>query len=56
MKKLIAVIALTISSVSIAQEKQWSLQECVNYALEHNISVQTTELTNKTNQQEIIAC
>ena len=55
MKKLIAVIALTISSVSIAQEKQWSLQECVNYALEHNISVQTTELTNKTNQQEIIA-
>ena len=23
--------------------------------LEHNITVQTTELTNKTNQQEIIA-
>ena len=33
MKKLIAAIALTISSVSVAQEKEWTLQECVNYAL-----------------------
>ena len=55
MKKLIAAIALTISSVSIAQEKQWSLQECVNYALENNITVKKSELNIASNEQDIIA-
>ncbi|MGA9590287.1 MAG: TolC family protein, partial [Salegentibacter sp.] len=26
------------------QEKQWTLEECVNYALEHNISIKQTQL------------
>jgi outer membrane protein len=29
---------------SQAQTKKWTLQECVNYALEHNISIKQTEL------------
>jgi outer membrane protein len=33
---------------SQAQAKKWTLQECVNYALEHNISIKQTELDGKT--------
>jgi outer membrane protein len=33
-----------------AQNKTWTLEECINYALSKNISVQKTELTNDRNQ------
>ncbi|SDZ88614.1 outer membrane protein [Flavobacterium gillisiae] len=33
---------------SNAQSKKWTLTECVNYALEHNISIKQTELDIKT--------
>jgi len=29
-----------------AQDKKWTLQECVDYALKHNISIQQTDLEN----------
>lgn len=35
---------LLFSSVLSAQEKEWTLEECVNYALENNISVKQAEL------------
>lgn len=44
MKKSILILAMSIVSFSFAQEKQWTLQECVNYALENNISVRQSEL------------
>ncbi len=37
-------LLLLFSSVLFAQEKKWTLEECVNYALENNISVQRAEL------------
>ncbi len=33
-----------------AQSKIWTLEECINYALSKNISIQKTELTNDRNQ------
>lgn len=30
-----------------AQAKKWTIEECVHYALEHNISIQNTALDNK---------
>ena len=53
MKKIIIVLAAVITSFSFAQEKTWTLQECVNYALENNITVKQAELTNLTNVQNI---
>lgn len=44
MKKSLLIIVLSFVSISFAQEKQWTLQECVNYALENNISIQQSEL------------
>ncbi|MUP44496.1 TolC family protein [Gramella sp. BOM4] len=40
---LLGILLLFFSSM-IAQEKQWTLEECVNYALENNISVKQAEL------------
>ena len=44
--KKISLIAFALLSgfFARAQEKQWTLEECVNYALEHNISIKQTEL------------
>lgn len=33
-----------------AQNKTWTLEECINYALSKNIQIQKTELTNDRNQ------
>lgn len=38
------LILLFISVSSFTQEKKWTLIECVNYALENNISIQQSEL------------
>ncbi|GAB4155029.1 MAG: TolC family protein [Winogradskyella sp.] len=44
MKKSI-IIALLLFGVYVrAQDKKWTLLECVNYALENNISIQQSEL------------
>ena len=40
---LIAILLLFCSQVN-AQQKEWTLEECVNYALENNIQVKQSEL------------
>ena len=47
MKKIIFALAFTFTALSFAQEKKWGLEECVNYALENNISVKQSELDNE---------
>ncbi|MEZ7497462.1 TolC family protein [Flavobacterium sp. Arc3] len=42
------VLMLVFGMSSQAQSKKWTLTECVNYALEHNISIKQTELDIKT--------
>lgn len=45
MKKIAIPFFFLILSVSLtAQTKQWTLQECVNHALENNISIKQSEL------------
>ncbi|MBU2913617.1 TolC family protein [Reichenbachiella agariperforans] len=41
---IIASLGLFISATSFAQVKKWTLEECVNYALENNISIQQSLL------------
>ena len=52
--KLIA-IALLISVAGFSQNKKWSLQECVDYALENNITIKQSENTLLSNDQDLIA-
>jgi outer membrane protein len=45
------LLALLLLSTGIfAQNKKWTLQECVNYALEHNITIQQTILDVEQNE------
>ena len=48
MKKIIIIFFLFSGIASQAQVKKWTLQECVAYALENNISVKQSELDLKT--------
>lgn len=56
MKKNILIYLLLISvTTSFAQQKKWTLQECVNHALENNITVKQTENSLLINEQDIVA-
>ncbi|MFD2542521.1 TolC family protein [Lacinutrix gracilariae] len=44
MKKLIFILLAFMSITTQAQDKKWTLQECVEYALDNNISVKQSEL------------
>lgn len=44
MKKLILIITMVVSSVAIHAQKIWTLDECVDYAVEHNVTILQTIL------------
>ena len=44
MKKTIILFFVLIAVNAFSQNKKWTLRECVDYALEHNISVKQSEL------------
>nr|WP_315147529.1 TolC family protein [uncultured Flavobacterium sp.] len=51
MKKInyFSLVAILLFSLSLqAQTKKWSLEECVKYAIDNNISIKNTELDTKT--------
>lgn len=53
-KRVVFFLLISTSSL-FSQEKKWTLEECVNYALENNISIQSSELdvqTSKINKRD----
>lgn len=50
MRHLITAIAL-MASANLSAQHPWTLRQCIDYALEHNISIKQQELANQ--QQEI---
>lgn len=49
-KNLYIAFLLCTGLTATAQEKKWTLQECVEYAFEHNISVRQSELDLQTTE------
>lgn len=45
--KLTLLTVLFCTLFSFAQEKKWTLEECVNYALQNNISIKQSSLDNQ---------
>src|SRR5690606_26815723 len=44
-KKILSLLFLLATAIIQAQEvKQWTLRECIEHALEHNITIQQSEL------------
>ncbi|HAI19825.1 MAG TPA: TolC family protein [Xanthomarina gelatinilytica] len=49
------LLSIFISSSGFAQDKKWGLEECVNYALENNISIKQTALDTDLADQDLIS-
>jgi len=43
----VLIILFLVSFTNYSQTKKWTIEECVNYALEHNISIKQSELDLK---------
>ena len=54
MRFILSVLILAFCSLAYSQEvKQWSLQDCIDYALENNISLKQGELQNEILQNNL---
>ena len=54
MKKILILIAVLACGLSArAQQGPWSLTDCINYALEHNLTVQQSALTVEQREVEL---
>ena len=53
--KIVTILAFVFFLTIHAQEKKWTLQECVNYALDNNISVKKSELTIKLRNEDVVS-
>ena len=51
--KFVSVLALLFLINVHAQKKIWNLQECINYALDNNISIKQQELNNQLVEENI---
>jgi outer membrane protein len=49
------IIAFFLVSITCFSQKKWTLQECVKYAIENNITIKKAENTLLINNQDIIA-
>ncbi|MFD2552051.1 TolC family protein [Bizionia sediminis] len=49
------LVTLALSVSSFAQDKVWSLQQCVDYALENNIRVKQTELDKDIANENLVS-
>lgn len=48
-RSFLSLILMLVFSITIqAQSKKWTLEECVKYAIQNNISIKQTELDSKT--------
>ena len=54
MKKSIIIIAVLLLGVSAIAQKKWTLKECVEHALENNISIKQSELDLKATDIEAL--
>lgn len=52
--KIVTIFALLLIIAVNAQDKKWTLQECIDYALDHNISIKQQELTKDLISEDIV--
>ena len=53
MKTLILSALMSLGATSSFAQKQWTLPECINYAIEHNISLKQRENTRRQNEMSL---
>lgn len=53
LRTTVAVAALIVSA-SLAQARQWTLQQCIDYAIANNISLQQTSITKQSAHEDLL--
>jgi len=53
MKKGLFVIGLTLSTVAVSAQKQWTLQDCIDYALTNNITLKKSQLQKESATEDL---
>ncbi len=51
--KIVSILAFVLFINANAQDKKWTLQECVDYALDHNISIKQQALSKDLAEEDI---
>ncbi|MDF1518053.1 MAG: TolC family protein [Lutibacter sp.] len=51
--KIVSILAFVLFINANAQDKKWTLQECVDYALDNNISIKQQELSKELAEEDI---
>nr|WP_321415464.1 TolC family protein [uncultured Allomuricauda sp.] len=51
LKKHITTLLLFASFIGLSQEEVWTLEECVDYAIEHNLQVKNTSYSNESSRE-----
>src|SRR5574344_3089436 len=49
----IMLLCAGISTVSLSAKEEWTLSRCIDYAIEHNITVKQYENTKRSNEIEL---
>ena len=52
-KNTILSVALMMATSLTAQTKQWTLQECIDYAMQHNITLQRAKLQLQSAKEDV---
>ena len=53
MKKSIIVFVIALLTGTAAAQKQWTLQECIDYAMQHNITLQRAKLQMQSAKEDV---
>jgi len=52
-KKSLVMFVMAMLTGSAAAQKQWSLQECIDYAMQHNITLQRAKLQQQSAKEDV---
>ena len=47
MKRILLITLLVVTVLSVQAQKVWTLDECINYALEHNLDIRKSQLAQQ---------
>lgn len=53
-RKLCLGVFFALPTLLLAQTREWTLKDCIRYAMQHNISLQKQRLTVKTAEQDVL--
>ena len=54
-KKLLTAVLLTLAALPLSAQKQWTLDDCVSYAMQNNITLQKSRLQQQSAAEDVKA-